>query len=1019
MIKILGGILNLDDREQDVLSLQHIDAKNIRFYGGQNGLTAENIRGNFLIGNSNLPAGTNECVGPFYDQVKRRIIWFNRNSNGNSGIYQLLIQTGLVSQLFRCGVNSATDILNLSLDYPVHSAAIVYRTEGDGDLLYWTDGYNRPRYINLDTITSLSPFTSDMLNAAKNCPTRPVTMNGYLSDATITYNSVKNKLFQFGYRWVYKNGEKSTFSPLSIVPLPLVGDPNAEVSVTSNNYIQFAVFSPATEDYQKIEVVGRESNGTTWGDYFLIDSLDRDDYNIAVNSFYAYKFYNNGSYIFISPNESDLYFDWLPDKANTLELLNGNVLIYGGITDGYDNIPRDEINVSISAAMIDSSNFASACFKQGCEQRFGLVYFDDRGKTNGVISFITDSAIDTTDFSLTTPNYIDTTPGSPSKVPQISASIFHTPPTWATSYQWVRADLTPKFLQWVTMDYQSDNQYIYLGIENLVQFNAKSNFLPSYDPVQGDRVRILANVTADYTSVAFSTQQDFAVLGVVQRTMSSPASPGAFIKIQKPPSFPTPAYTSVMLIELYTPNPKLPDNQQLFFEWGQRYGIYESGGNRYHVGQIQSQTAVLPATFAWVDGDVYIKNRPYYLAVPIENNVNYSYLFMMDKNWNDYVPTASNSNGRAWVINENAKEEYNGVLSRWGGKYQSGTNINELNRFRPADFDEADRAKGDIRRYKARDRILRVFQDRGIGQYGIYARFIQNNEGVTDLVTTNEIITTNNIQYYQGQYGVGGYPTNLASGAIADYFTDITTGREVRLSNDGMTDLGLLYKGQFYLSGLVTHYNKELLRSNGSIAKVMKFWDSFENQCHTVLQAGSGGTSTVSDYNYSFNEIRNAFCSFYDFHPEWGLSADDIVYTWKNGQIYKHDNLVYRCSFYAVDYGCHLTVVFNDNLIQKKSWQALTEIASDIWECPVIYTNAMSYGTQRQQTSLTTSEFTKLEGNPSAAIKRDANSSGGKNNGGFMKGNYLAVKFQKQNAQYLINLSEVVAYHTDSPLTKT
>ena len=93
------------------------------------------------------------------------------------------------------------------------------------------------------------------------------------------------------------------------------------------------------------------------------------------------------------------------------------------------------------------------------------------------------------------------------------------------------------------------------------------------------------------------------------------------------------------------------------------------------------------------------------------------------------------------------------------------------------------------------------------------------------------------------------------------------------------------------------------------------------------------------------------------------------------------------------------------------------EIANTIWHIPFMQTNTYSYGTTKQQSSLVESEFKLLEGNPSSAIKRDANSSGGKINGNFMKGNWLAVKFQKSNANNLVNLSEVSVRFTDSPLT--
>ena len=161
----------------------------------------------------------------------------------------------------------------------------------------------------------------------------------------------------------------------------------------------------------------------------------------------------------------------------------------------------------------------------------------------------------------------------------------------------------------------------------------------------------------------------------------------------------------------------------------------------------------------------------------------------MSPSLSDFYNSTVNSDSRGWPIDPNAKEEYNSALVRWGGKYQSGTNVNQLNIFQAEDFDEVDRGKGDIRRFKARDRILRVFQDRGTGQYGVYARYIQNNQGQSELVTTNDIITTNNIQYYLGNYGISKYPTNLVSSTTDDYFADVVTGRCVRLGRDGLSDL--------------------------------------------------------------------------------------------------------------------------------------------------------------------------------------------------------------------------------------
>jgi len=54
-VKRFSGVMNLDDKPENILGPQHIDALNLRFYGGQNGLTAENIKGNYIIPNAQLP----------------------------------------------------------------------------------------------------------------------------------------------------------------------------------------------------------------------------------------------------------------------------------------------------------------------------------------------------------------------------------------------------------------------------------------------------------------------------------------------------------------------------------------------------------------------------------------------------------------------------------------------------------------------------------------------------------------------------------------------------------------------------------------------------------------------------------------------------------------------------------------------------------------------------------------------------------------------------------------------------
>jgi len=1346
-VKRFSGVMNLDDKPENILGPQHIDALNLRFYGGQNGLTAENVKGNYIIPNSQLPAnGTNICIGSYYDRVNQLIYFFNYNSQGNHGIYTLNVNTEAITKLFLCNTDSVGDVLNFNANYPVHSVSLVYRDPGQGNLLYWTDGYNPPKYLNVDTVSSLAPFSSDMLTAAKNAPLTPPVAE-YKSDTTVTTNNLRKKLFRFSYRWVYENGEKSTFSPISAVPLPVNGyNPNTSNNATQNNYIEVEVYSGGN-DCKTIEIAGQVNINNTWSDFFTIDSINLEQYQLPTNSSFAYNFYNNGAYVNVPVEESDLYFSYLPNLANTLELLNGNTIIYGGITEGYDAIAREDVDVTLTTgvgnpnipsisfsytgpnsfnviigstitagaaytvyftynsgtagdasprnvtyttvggdniddvvaglkALIQGSNIsvddfgtsgvfrvftstfagtitnvavsvstvgsevAQASWKWSCPQRLGLVYFDEFGKTNGVVSFVSDSDIDTTDFAVTTPLF--SVSSNVPQVPFIAASINHTPPEWAVAYQWVRADLKPtSFIYWVTNDFLDPGDgFLYFCIQNLTyQQTQNTGFVPSYEFAEGDRVRVIAAYTGGnfvpyVNGSGAPLQLDMEILGTAQKAMTAPNSGnGIFLKVTKPSTLPTSFTDITKLIEIYTPKAVVSDESQFFFEFGQKYDIYTSAGVRYHRGQTGDQTATNPATFQWFEGDIYYRERGWFIS-NVATSVTSEYF--MDANYNDYFPSAVNSNGRTWTINPDAQTIYNQAMVRWGGQYEQGTDVNNLNIFRPADFDEADRSKGAIQRLMVEDRILYVYQQRGVGMYGIYAKYVQDNAGQAILTTTNAIITTNNIRYLVGNYGLGDQPCSLVRGKNVHYFVDPVRGYQVRRATDGLTPISELYKGQFYIRDLITPYNKNYETTNLVKSKILGTYNFFDEEyvcsleggdlypsnrlsivdngvitngdintpstlytpfsgntgpftfivsfdgtpltgdvVHFILRLnygpaidfpivvlagwtitdiinaavaainpsgqfsatsttyggfpaiqfgadvagtvitgessiewpavistftgtpqtgdevtisvsadppspplpytnftytfGAGNTindmitslvatinaggnftatavtyngnpgftvrklttsyiyggsslslealSTISPYTFSFNELRNGYTSFFSYYPEWMDNAQELIYTWKNGELYKHDNTTNYCNFYGTQSAAYVTCVFNPAIHVKKSWNSLMEIADTIWIVPSMYTNTYSYGTTKQQSSLVEAEFQLLEGNPSAAIKRDANSSGGKINGNFMKGNWLVVKFQKTNANNLVNLSEVSARFTDSPLT--
>ncbi|MGB5050912.1 MAG: hypothetical protein WBO46_18345, partial [Caldilineaceae bacterium] len=335
--------MNTDDRPEDITSGQHIDAVNIRFYGGANGLTAENIKGNTLIVNSLLPAGDNEMIGGVYDGVKQRLIWANWNSNDSHGWYQYDIKTGVISRLLECFINSSTDILGFDRDYPIASVDIVYTTEIDGDILTWTARNKRPKELNLlqaENNTYGADWLEEYLDVAKEPALIPAKC-AYEDDATVTVNNLRKKIFKFKYRFWYLDNQKSSWSTHSEIPIPYnYTNPETDTDPTKNCRIGM-VLQTGDASVVKIEVAATESLGNIFSNFFSVIILNKDQLSIPDNDVYLWRFYNNEAYDYVELQESILLFDKVPDLANTQALLNGNTLIYGGITEGLDPVVPD------------------------------------------------------------------------------------------------------------------------------------------------------------------------------------------------------------------------------------------------------------------------------------------------------------------------------------------------------------------------------------------------------------------------------------------------------------------------------------------------------------------------------------------------------------------------------------------------------------------------------------------------------------------------------------------------------
>lgn len=343
-----NGKLNLDVAEYRISNGDYIDALNVTkdAQGISQDMVISNIIGNTLIPYT-LPEGTNKVIGFYPDKIRNRAYYFLWNSDGyNSIIYYDLSNDSITTVLESKTDSDGIDILNFNPSYKVLSVNIFYRDD-EGDLLFFNDGLNPPKNINVNDNYGTS-WKYEYLLIAKAPPIMPPKVV-YENDTTVTINNLRNKLFQFTYRYVYVNNEKSVWSSKSIVPLPqqdtlLLTD---DVIFTNNSRISVSV-STGGLDVKGIEISFRETSNGFTSDWYFIKLFNKSDLSIDDNVIYTYNFYNDSLYTQIDVLETSQLQDFVPQKANAGELANGNVLLYSGITESYNKTNMNLVGNSFS-----------------------------------------------------------------------------------------------------------------------------------------------------------------------------------------------------------------------------------------------------------------------------------------------------------------------------------------------------------------------------------------------------------------------------------------------------------------------------------------------------------------------------------------------------------------------------------------------------------------------------------------------------------------------------------------------
>jgi len=252
------------------------------------------------------------------------------------------------------------------------------------------------------------------------------------------------------------------------------------------------------------------------------------------------------------------------------------------------------------------------------------------------------------------------------------------------------------------------------------------------------------------------------------------------------------------------------------------------------------------------------------------------------------------------------KEEQKESGLIFSGIFNSTSGVNELNQFIQAlpITKDINPIYGSIQKLHVRETDLITFCEDKVLKILTNKDALFNADGNTNLTASNNVL--GQTIGYVGEYGISKNPESFASHAFRIYFADKARGAVLRLSRDGLTSISE--------KGMSDFFGDNLAASSTILG--------------TYNEDKGSYNITLNNKTVSFDERVDGWTSFKSFLPESGLSINNIYYTFKNGDLYSHDNTT-RNTFYGTAYESSVNVLFNDIPTSVKSFKTLNYEGSD------------------------------------------------------------------------------------------
>ena len=949
-----------------------------------------------------LPSGVNRCIGSVLDKVKNRVYSFIWNSQGSHVILSYNTETDTIDELVKDNDYSGATTYNPTSTSPISAGDVLesnvtsgeyyqarigftpnaYNASGgdtnitnrylfekvgdyldfrqfdliqgrvlnkDGNsLLFWTDlvneeGNERVRFINVERALGEldNDYPDDLrknyFDVAPDAPMyRPIVDADH--NGAIKSNKIFNKYYQFKYRYIYREGQPSSWSPYSEIPRYNYNSLNLLGSYT--NYIDVRVdridgFS-SNSIVSKIEVAVRSCANGNSGSWYRIKTIDCDaelptsesitTFGITDGAhknpfYYEFRWVGGDDYTPYGTDEAGYDYCYIPQSAKAIEFINDNRLSLHNTIYGYDINDIDVSGLSTDptqGAVADTFDYVAyrKTFKKGASYDVGIRYSDGKGRCTTVIT----SANATLEIPYTNNVGIDF-----NRQIWADVTIDHQPPSWAKTWQTVIRPASRISYEGSTPDFQ---QTTITGTTTLTALDTTYG-AGNYHLYGIGTINVWDYDHQNNGNVTFDTSSQTMIRKYADYNGSSIVNPSSYLEAQNSGRYATSGQTYIMTLdataigaakdtlEVYRPSDV---NSALWYEMGSAFLVnIDTNGELVHaalngstnVDQVWGSTN---ATSIIKDADCYIGGFNFYSSTTypagattgrtLEANT------IMETAWIDPIyPSKSNDRGRPNVVSSSYGRYHTESRSHFSQPVVQESERTDFSLMYDADFVDNNNQYGEIQTVYQLNQNLYIFQELRVGYRPVARQIIEDLNSQQLVGVSGEIF--GDVTYSPQEYGISKQPESFAVYGDAIFFTDINRAAVLRMRGiaiENISDKGIKTLLDD-LASYASYFNHPFIHGEYDVE-----FDEY------ILSLDFNFTSYGSDWS-----SQTKTSSVFGFEP----NSNNTSETWiRNIMNVSNNNINITPEVYSKD-GSGVYQVFNGNLISEQSNDLTIEGISD------------------------------------------------------------------------------------------